>query len=326
MNTTTPKSMLAGVTKGPSKRPHFVLLYGVDGVGKSTFGAAAPEPIFLGPEDGLGFLNVAKFPSPNNWTDVLAAVSDLQSEDHPYKSLVLDSLDWLEPLLWQHICNEHQVNSIEEVGGGFGKGFVFAREQWNEFIKRLMRLRNKMNIIAIAHAQVKVVNDPSEPEPFDQYRLKLNDKAADLWREASDCVFFAKFDIRVTKKKGANKARAFGEGARVMYTEHRPAFHAKNRFNLPFQMPLDWDGFIAAVGEVAAVQTTATDSPEAVAKLLTGHEAAALAFLVDSKWLEDGQSIADLPPARRKSILARPEAFLKAVADHEKSPTTETNE
>jgi len=325
MSTTAPKKMLSGVTKGPVKRPHFVLLYGVDGVGKSTFGAAAPEPIFLGPEDGLGFLNVAKFPSPNNWTDVLAAVSDLQSEDHPYQSLVLDSLDWLEPLLWQHICAEHQVTSIEEVGGGFGKGFVFAREQWNEFIKRLMRLRAKMHIVAIAHAQVKVVNDPSEPEPFDQYRLKLNDKAADLWREASDCVFFAKFDIRVTKKKGANKARAFGEGARVIYTEHRPAFHAKNRFNLPFQMPLDWDGFIAAVGEVAGVQTAATDSPEAVAKLLAGHEAAALAFLADSKWLDDGQAIADLPPARRKSILARPGAFLKAVADHA-SPTPETNE
>lgn len=318
--------MLAGVTKGPTKRPHFVLLYGVDGVGKSTFGAAAPEPIFLGPEDGLGLLDVAKFPSPQNWTDVLAAVSDLQSDEHSYKSLVIDSLDWLEPLLWQHICHQQQVNSIEEVGGGFGKGFMIAREQWSEFLKRLMRLRAKMNIIAIAHAQVKIVNDPSEPEPFDQYRLKLNDKAADLWREACDCVFFAKFDIRVTKKKGANKARAFGEGARVMYTEHRPAFHAKNRFSLPFQMPLDWDGFIACVGEVAAVKSTATDSPEAVAKLLAGHEAAALAFLTDSKWLDDGQTIADLPPARRKSILARPEAFLTAIASHSEKQTTDTHE
>lgn len=317
--------MLAGVVKGPVKRPHFVLLYGVDGVGKSSWGAAAPEPIFLGPEDGLGFLDVAKFPSPKTWPDVLAAVGDLQSEEHPYKSLVLDSLDWLEPMLWDYLCKSNQVGSIEEVGGGFGKGYVIAREHWDDLIKRLMRLRSKMNIIAIAHAQVKVVNDPYESETFDQYRLKLNDKAADLWREAADCVFFAKFDIRVTKKKGASRGKAFGEGARVMFTEHRPAFHAKNRFNLPFQMNLDWHEFVAHVEAAGSVNNAATDTPEAVDALLKGKEAEALTFLIDSKWLEEGQEISQLPPSRRRSILARPADFLAAVEAH-KSPTDESNE
>ncbi|MFT4175962.1 MAG: ATP-binding protein [Luteolibacter sp.] len=322
----TPKSMLAGVKKGPVIRPHFVLLHGVDGVGKSTFGAAAPSPIFLGPEDGLGLLDVARFPTPKNWLEIRAAVSDLQSEEHEYETLVIDSIDWIEPMLWNYICLEHKVATIAQVGDGFGQGYVVAQTQWQELIKQLQRLRMKMNVIVIAHSHIKAFDDPSKNEKYDRYLLKLNDKAAAIWREAVDCVFFANFQTTTTKQKGSAKARAFGDGTRVMFTERRPAFDAKNRFNLPFEMPLDWKVFADAVTAAAKVTPDQSASPDAIAALLKGNEAEALAFLVANEWLEEGQTLADLPPSRRTSILARPEAFLQAIASHQPEPTPTENE
>lgn len=306
-------SLLKQITKGVSQRPHFVLLYGVDGVGKSSFGAAAPKPVFLGPEDGLGMLDVSKFPTPKTWADVKAAVSELLNEEHDFKTLVLDSVDWIEPLVWAHVCREANVKSIEEAGGGYGKGYVAAREQWQEFIRTLQSLRKKMNIVAIAHAQVKTVEDPYENERYDRFIVKLNDKAADIWREAVDCVFFANFETRMTKEKGARKAKAFGDGKRVMFTERRPAFDAKNRFDLPFQMDLSWDAFASLASKV--IPTAAETGTDKLLKLFKGKEAEALAYLVKIEWLSFGQELSDLPAAKRKPILARPEDFLKAVTD-----------
>lgn len=316
-----PTSMLSKVQTGPVKRNHFVLLYGVDGVGKSTFGANAPKPIFLGPEDGLGLLDVARFPSPANWQDIKRAVSDLINEDHPYKTLVVDSLDWIEPLVWAYVCAEDSVQSIEQVEGGFGKGYVRAVEQWNEFIKQLTRLRSKMHIVLIGHSQIRVFNDPAEDGQYDRYLLKLNEKAGARFREAVDCVLFANFETRLTKKKGALKARAFGDGARVVFTERRPAFDAKNRFNLPFQMPLSWDEFALTVEQARPAAETTDDE---LTKLLEGREEQAHAYLASIGWLTDEQTIHDLSPTRRQSAVNRGDALLAAIDEHAAGSTNET--
>jgi hypothetical protein len=313
--------MLAGIKKGPVVRPHFVLLHGVDGVGKTSWGAAAPAPVFLGPEDGFGLLDVARFPSPQNWQDVKAAIGDLLNESHDYQTLVIDSLDWLEPMVWAHVCKEANVSNIAQVGDGFGQGYVAALTQWQEVIKMLQRLRMKMHVIVIAHSFIRPFDDPAKNEKYDRYILKLNEKAAAVWREAVDCVFFANFHTTTTKAKGSAKARAFGDGTRVMFTERRPAWDAKNRFSLPFEMALDWQTF----AEAAKVTPKPADgnSPEAVAKLLEGKETEALAFLIDSEWLDEGQTLADLLPSRCATILARPENFLAAVAAHQTTPASD---
>jgi hypothetical protein len=313
-------SLLKQVTRGVKSRPHFVLLYGVDGVGKSTFGATAPAPIFLGPEDGYGTLDVARFPTPRTWADVKAAVGELAIEAHDYKTLIIDSVDWIEPLVWAHVCRENQAKAIEQVGGGFGKGYVYAREQWQEFIRGLQALRQKMNIIAIAHAEVKTVHDPHENESYDRYQVKLNAKAADIWREAVDCVFFANYEVNFSKEKGARKAKAFGDGRRIMFTERRPAFDAKNRFDLPFQMDLSWEAFASAAAKSKPVSATASDD---LLELFRGREAAALSYLISIEWLDEGEALTDLPAAKRKPILARPDDFRRAVDNHAK-PENET--
>lgn len=239
-------SLLKNVIKGKINVPQFVLIFGPDGIGKSSFGAEAPNPIFLGTENGTSNLDVARFQAPKKFSDVLAAISELTNESHEYKTLVIDSLDWLEPIVWETVCADGGWKSIEDAG--YGKGYVLALNKWLEMIKSLNHLRDvkKMNIVLIAHSQIKVFNDPSQPQSYDRYQLKLNDKAAALFREAVDVVLFATYETFVKKDGAAAKAKAFGDGKRVVFTERRPSFDAKNRMGLPFELPLSWDAFLEA--------------------------------------------------------------------------------
>lgn len=318
-------SLLKQITTGPKKRPHFISLYGVGGVGKSTFGAAAPNPVFLGTDDGIATLNVASFPIPKTWQEVKAAIGDLLVEPHDFKTLVIDTINGLEPLLSAHVCKEARVGSIEDVDGGFGKGYVRMEEEWVEFFKSLKRLREKMNVILLGHAKVKTIEDPYENERFDRYLLKMHDRGAALVHESVDCNFFANFVVYSSKEKGARKAKMRGDGARRMFTEERPAFLAKSRFDLPFEMDLSWDAFVAGVA--ASVPKATTDE---LADLFKGREEQAIAYLVNIGWLVEGQTLADLMAVKRKAIFSRKAEFLKAVEEFSTAKTepetTETNE
>lgn len=239
-------SILSQITKGKIKRPHFALIYGGDFVGKSTFGSQFPKPVFIGSEKGTSNLDVHRI-SIASLPEFLSGLQELLTEKHEFESVIVDSVDWLEPLVWDHVCKENSVTSIEKVGGGYGKGYTEALNLWRRVLRDLEALRDRrgMNILLIAHAHVKTMNDPSLPAPYDRHQLKLNDKAAALLREAVDCVLFAKFETFV--KKEGTKGKAFGDGKRIMYTEWRAAFDAKNRFGLPFEMPLDFKEFDAAI-------------------------------------------------------------------------------
>ena len=235
-------SILQKVTKGKVKRPKIVLIFASDGIGKTTWASQAPSPIFLGVEDGSSHLDVSRFPQPQTWKDVLGSINALKTEQHEYKTLVIDSLDWLEPILHREICNEYGVNSIEKAAGGYGKGYAEAVNKWADLTRELSLLRDKgMNIILIAHAEVVKFSDPMMQTEYDRYQLKLYKKSAALMREFCDAVLFATYEM-FTKKDGG-RTRAFGEGVRVVFTERRPGFDAKNRFGLPYQLPLDWNEF-----------------------------------------------------------------------------------
>lgn len=235
-------SILTGVTKGKIQQPFLGLVQGVDGVGKSSLGAQMPKPLFVGPESGTANLNVTRL-NLTSFTSVMAVIKELTDDPHEYESLVVDSMDWLEPLVWEHVvfaANDKKIKSIEDFG--YGKGYMFAIDEWRKMIAALTTLREKrkMNILLIAHTHVKVAKDPTVVAEYERYQLKLNDKAAALWREYVDVVLFANFEtLTAADKKG--KTRAFGDGARYLYTERRPGFDAKNRFGLPFQLALDWN-------------------------------------------------------------------------------------
>ncbi len=239
---------LAHVTRGKQERPLRAILYGVEGVGKSTFASQAPNPVFLCSEDGTSQLNVARFASPRTWVDVLEAIRVLTHEEHTFKTLVIDTLDWLEPLCWQHVCTLQGKQSIEDFG--YGKGYVVAVEQWRLLLGRLDMLvrTRRMNVVLLAHGAVKRVDDP-QTGPFDRYRLKLHEKSADVLREWVDAVLFARHEVVTFERNGKTRGRS--SGARVMHTTWSAAYDAKNRFDLPETLPLAWEELEAAVRAAA---------------------------------------------------------------------------
>lgn len=238
--------MLSGVTKGKIKRPVLMCLYGPDGIGKTTFGADAPNPIFLGGERGTDNLDVARFPQPKTWAEVYQAIGELVTEKHDFKSLIVDTLDWIEPLLHSQICQEHNAKTIELACGGYGKGYVEATNHWQRLTKELDKLRDQrgMHVILLAHSEVKTFNDPENQITYDRFQLKLHKNAAAVIREWVDAVLFA--NLQVYQKKDGAQTRAYGDGARIMYSERRPGFDAKNRLGLPFQLPLSWAAYVEA--------------------------------------------------------------------------------
>lgn len=226
---------LNSITRGASHLPPRILVYGVQGIGKTTLGARAPNPIFIQTEDGLGVLDVDCFPVAKSFQDVIDALVVLATEDHNFKTLVVDSLDWLEPLVWRKTAADNGKSSIEEFG--YGRGFTIALDVWAEYLDAINYLRNKkgMTIIQVAHADVKRYDDPQN-EPYDRYQIKLHKGASAKVQEHSDVVLFANYRVStVSSEIGMNKkkARAVGSGDRLLYTEERPAFLAKNRYDMP---------------------------------------------------------------------------------------------
>ena len=162
---------LGAITRGRVQAPLRVLCYGVEGVGKSTLGADSPTPVFLGAEDGTAHLDVSRLPQPETWRDVLDAVALLTRETHDFKTLVIDSLDWVEPLIHRFVCDEAKVKSMEDVS--YGKLYVAALEQWRLLINALDRLRTakRMHVVMVAHALVKGFKNPEGPD-YERYQLR----------------------------------------------------------------------------------------------------------------------------------------------------------
>jgi hypothetical protein len=232
--------------------PARILVYGVAGVGKTTFGTSADKPVVLPTEDGLGKIKVPSFPLARSLDEVMEALAALYSEPHEYKTVVVDSLDWLEPLVWQRACKDNGWRSIEDPG--YGKGYIAALDLWRQYLDGLNALRGErgMTVIQIAHADIKRFDSP-EHEPYDRYGVKLHARASALLQEHSDVVLFANYRISTVKADvGFNKkvTRALGSGERVLYTAERPAFLAKNRYGLPDVLPLDWQAFAAAMPQL----------------------------------------------------------------------------
>lgn len=262
MTTTGPRMTLAAVTstRQPS-RPLRIALFGVPGVGKTTFAAQAPAPIFLCAEDGAGFLDAQAFPKPLSWGDVLEAVQELMHGEHSFKTLVIDTLDALEALCWEHVCKSQpgKNKSIEDFG--YGKGYVLAVEAWAELLRQLEALQRKrgMHLIMIAHAVARDHKDPDH-DAWKRWAMKLHAKSADVIAGWVDALLFAAPEM-VSKKEGL-KVRGFATGERLLYTEATGSHEGKNRYGLPPSMPLDWHIFKAAVDAALAPPRPALTAEE----------------------------------------------------------------
>lgn len=231
---------LASLRRGKEIRPPRIVIYGPHGLGKSGFGAGAPNPVFIQTEDGIGHLDVAHFPLSTSYADVLGQIGALYTEEHDHQTLIIDSADWLETLVWKETCRIHGKADIEEFG--YGKGYVAALDVWRTLFDGLIALRDEKNMAVIftAHCQIKRFDSP-ETEPYDRYSPKLHHGASALIQEWSDAVLFTNYRTVVQKEDvGFNQkaARGITTGQRMLYTTEKPAYLAKNRYNLPPEIVL----------------------------------------------------------------------------------------
>jgi hypothetical protein len=260
--------------------PKRVLLYGPEGIGKSTFAMGAPAPIFLCPEDGTAELDVARLPEPHAWTDVLDAVRLLSREKHDFQTLVVDTLDWIEPLCWEHVCAEEGWKSIETPG--YGKGYSEALKTWRALIAEIDKLRaaRGMHVVMLGHSKVATFKNP-EGEDYDRYSLKMHDKAGGLLKEWVDAALFANYETFVDKASKMARGKGLSTGARVIHTERRAAFDAKNRYGLPETIPLSWEDFAVAAGLAAP----AAHDADKVTTLRTDVTALLATFANDAEYV-----------------------------------------
>lgn len=248
-------SLLESVQKGRQEAPPRILLYGSEGVGKSTLGAQTPNAIFIPTEDGLGQIDCHSFPLAQSFEDVLSALSALYAEANEYQTVVIDSLDWLERLVWDAVCRDYGAKSIEKVDGGYAKGYVHALSYWRRFIEGLNALHKQrgMIVLLLAHAKVERFEDP-ESSAYDRYSPRLHKHAAAMLTEYVDIVTFATRKFRVEREDaGFNRERGIAHavgkdgGERVLRTIGGPSCVAKNRYNLPAELPLNWDALLNAI-------------------------------------------------------------------------------
>jgi hypothetical protein len=247
---------LSQVTHGAIDRPARIILCGVEKIGKSTFASMSPKPVFIPVkgEEGIDALDVSRFPVCSTFDEVLAALGSLAEEDHDFKTVVIDSASTLEPLVWDAVCTEHQVQSIEKVGGGFGKGYVEAVKKWRDLMACLDYLRDEgMGSILITHVTVKTFTDPLT-DSYDQYVIDINSKAQSALMRWSDCILFANSKTYTKTEKVGMKETKKGvmRDERVLFTQKRPGHPGGGRGvygQLPYELPFDYEAWTEAINQ-----------------------------------------------------------------------------
>lgn len=219
------------IIRGKTPTAPRLLVYGQEGIGKSTFGAAFPSAIFVQTEDGLNNIGAERFPLAKTFGDVLNALDLLITEEHAYKTLVIDSLDWLERLIWDKVCVDYKVKSIEALG--YGKGYVVALNYWRDVLNRVDALHasKSMAILFLAHAVSEDYTD-AEIANLKRFTPRLHKSARSLIMEYVDAALLA------TRQFGAAKGE-IGNNPRVLKTDAAPTQAAKNRYGLPPVIPLE---------------------------------------------------------------------------------------
>jgi len=218
-------------------------IQGVDGIGKSTFGASADDAIFIQAEDGLKFIDAQAFPLCDEWEDIVRHLAMLANEQHSFKTIVLDTTDAASILAEAHVCKKNKWESIETPG--YGKGFTAVAE---EFVRLLgffdFLVNNKnMNVILLSHVAVKPFNDPTN-EGYDRWEMRCHKKVNHLIKDWVDFNLFANYDVNVDKDGSKNRATSYGN--RSLHTKFSAGFDAKSRLDIPPKLPFEWNAFLDA--------------------------------------------------------------------------------
>lgn len=243
------------ITSGVLNRPQKVVVYGPEGIGKSTFASRFPEPLFLDIEDSTSQLDVKRIQGINSWEMLLSLISQINQE-RPCKTVVVDTADWAEKLCIQHVCAVNKKNSIEDFG--YGSGYVKLLEEFAKLLEALnLSVKAGINVVLNAHAQIRKFEQPDEMGAYDRWELKLNKKTtaqtAAVVKEWADALLFVNYKTMVVDNNGKKKGVG---GKRVMYTQHTSTWDAKNRWGLPMEVSFDFSAIASYIpGSAAFVPT-----------------------------------------------------------------------
>lgn len=218
--------------------PMKVLIYGVEGIGKTTFASKFPDPIFIDTEGSTGFINARKLPNPTSWTMLLDELEDIKSEPRG-KTLIIDTLDWAERLAKKYLMDKNKWAAIDSTN--YGSRYVALSDEIGKLLNKLTEIKDVgINVVLTAHAETKKHELPDEIGQYDKYTLKLEKRDAGLAKEWADMILFFNYKTTIISDSKSNSKKATG-GQRVMYTTHKPAWDAKNRLGLPDELPIDFE-------------------------------------------------------------------------------------
>ena len=237
------------ITRGKMSGAQKIVIFGPEGIGKSTFASKFPDPLFIDTEESTKNLDVKRFDAPSSWQMLKSQVAYVISNPDVCKTLVLDTADWAERLEIDWLCNKNGWDGLE--GAGYGKGYTYSAEEFGRLLDLFTEVVGKgINVVITAHAQLRKVELPEEMGAYDHWEMKTSKKVAPMIREWADAVFFANYKINVINvdKQGAAKGKNKAQGGRrVMYTNHTPFWDAKNRFGLPEELPFDYESIRNAI-------------------------------------------------------------------------------
>lgn len=272
------------IQRGVQVVPVRACFYGPSGVGKSTFAATCPSPLFFDFEKGSHHLSVDRV-EPKDWDETILMLKALRDEPHTYKTIVIDTADWAEKLLIVYICKKHHKESIEEFG--YGKGYTILAEGFAEFLALLDELRAKgIHIVFVAHSQIRKFEQPDQSGSYDRWELKLSKQCAPLLKEWSDMLLFCSYETKVVELDG--KKKAVGGRERVLYTSHTAAWDAKNRHGFADKLPFAFASIASAFKGTTAKKDKVQPAKPAPSKPATGGVLAQQLENIQTLWKQLG--------------------------------------
>ena len=230
---------MLNINSGKISRAVKTVIYGTEGIGKSTLASQFPNPLFLDVEGGTAQLDVRRIEAPKNWQELVGVVKEVAENPGICGTLILDTADRAEALLVEHICRKYNQPSIESFG--YGKGYTYLGEEWQKLMDAFNAvIAAGMNVTIIAHARQRKIELPDQTGSFDHWEMKSSKQVAPLLKEWADLLLFLNYKtFVVTTDNNTKKAQG---GKRMMYTSHNPVWDAKNRHGLPDELPLDFAG------------------------------------------------------------------------------------